>query len=116
GGLFGEHAGPERRIAGQRIEEWRPAMIEVVQAFDLARRSRSAPVLFSPMDRGTIPRGSSPSGFGRASFCVTHPGGVMMLWLGSIESGGVPTYLTVIAHRRGRRHGCSTQPHHRLVV
>jgi len=30
------------------------------------------------MDRGTIPRGSSPSGFGRASFGVT---GVMMLWL-----------------------------------
>jgi hypothetical protein len=36
---------------------------------------------FPPMDRGTIPRGSSPSGFGRASFGVTHPGGVMMLWL-----------------------------------
>ena len=31
--------------------------------------------------RGTIPRGSSPSGFGRASFGVTRPGGVMMLWL-----------------------------------
>jgi hypothetical protein len=24
---------------------------------------------------------SGPSGFGRASFGVTHPGGVMMLWL-----------------------------------
>jgi hypothetical protein len=56
-------------------------MIEVVQAFDRAPRSRSAPVPFAPMDRGTIPRGSSPSGFGRASFGVTHPGGVMMLWL-----------------------------------
>ena len=29
----------------------------------------------------TIPQGSIPSGFGRASFGVTHPGGVMMLWL-----------------------------------
>jgi hypothetical protein len=27
------------------------------------------------MDRGTIPRGSSPSGFGQASFGATHHGG-----------------------------------------
>jgi hypothetical protein len=39
------------------------------------------PSPFAPMDRGTIARGSSPSGFGRASFGVTHPGEVMMLWL-----------------------------------
>ena len=35
----------------------------------------------SHRDRGTIPRGSISSGFGRASFGVTHPGGAMMLWL-----------------------------------
>ena len=39
------------------------------------------PSLSHRWDRGTILRGSSPSGFGRASFGVTHPGGVMMLWL-----------------------------------
>ena len=58
-----------------------PSLSPVRASMDCLIKVTVCTVPFAPMDRGTIPRGSSPSGFGRASFGVTHPGGVMMLWL-----------------------------------
>ena len=57
-----------------------PSLSPVARAWTASSRSRSAPSL---SHRWTAAQflGASPSGFGRASFGVTHPGRVMMLWL-----------------------------------